>query len=206
MVTLPVSSAHYTQDLRAQERERADLVRRIASADEDALGALYDSTSRPVFGLALRILNDPSAAEEVALEVYTQVWRQAASYDSSRGTPSAWLLTIARSRAIDRFRSSEQTRRRSDTLDAVSSAAATNDAPDVHAADAERRQIVLEALDSLPPEQRAVIDLAYFGGLSHSEIAGRLNQPLGTVKTRTRLAMMRLRDALKHLEGELSSR
>lgn len=187
------------------ERERLELVRRIASGDESALGVLYDSTSRPVFGLALRILNDPCAAEEVTLEVYTQVWRQADSYDARRGTPSAWILTIARSRAIDRFRSTDQARRRADTLDAVEKATSMGPGPDAHAADAERREIVLAALDSLPPEQRAVIDLAYFGGLSHSEIAEKLTQPLGTVKTRTRLAMMRLRDALKHLEGELSS-
>lgn len=181
------------------------MVRRVAAGDEAALGELYDSTSRPVFGLALRILGDPSAAEEVALEVYTQVWRQAGAYDSGRGTPSAWLLTIARSRAIDRFRSSEQTRRRSDTLDSVQSAPAASISPDVHAADAERRQIVLEALDSLPPEQRTVIELAYFRGMTHTEIAESLGHPLGTVKTRTRLAMMRLREALKHLEGELST-
>ncbi len=87
----------------------------------------------------------------------------------------------------------------------VEKATASGPGPDTHAADAERREIVQAALDSLPPEQRAVIDLAYFGGLSHSEIAEKLTQPLGTVKTRTRLAMMRLRDALKHLEGELSS-
>ncbi|MBK6314150.1 MAG: sigma-70 family RNA polymerase sigma factor [Blastocatellia bacterium] len=177
----------------------------MASGDESALGALYDQTSRPVFGLALRILNDPSAAEEVTLEVYSQVWRQAEAYDPRRGTPSAWLLTIARSRAIDRFRSTDQTRRRADTLDVVESVSADEPGPDAHAADAERREIVRAALDSLPSEQRAVIDLAYFGGLSHSEIAEKLTQPLGTVKTRTRLAMMRLRDALKHLEGELSS-
>lgn len=194
------------QDLKAVERERIELIRLIASGDEAALGTLYDTTSRPVFGLALRILNDPSAAEEVTLEVYTQIWRQAGTYDTARGTPSAWLLTIARSRAIDRFRSVEQTRRRSDTLDIVESASATGPTPDVHAADAERRVLVRAALDSLPSEQRAVIDLAYFGGLSHSEISDRLGQPLGTVKTRTRLAMMRLREALKHLEGELSFR
>ncbi len=200
-----VTSAQHSQDLRLLERERLELIRRMASGDESALGALYDQTSRPVFGLALRILNDPSAAEEVTLEVYSQVWRQAEAYDPRRGTPSAWLLTIARSRAIDRFRSTDQTRRRTDTLDVVESVSADEPGPDAHAADAERREIVRAALDSLPSEQRAVIDLAYFGGLSHSEIAEKLTQPLGTVKTRTRLAMMRLRDALKHLEGELSS-
>lgn len=188
------------------ERARLEMIRSIAAGDESALGELYDTTSRPVFGLALRILNDPCAAEEVTLEVYTQVWRQAETYDARRGTPSAWILTIARSRAIDRFRSTDQTRRRADTLDVVETTPASGPGPETHAADAERREIVVAALDSLPAEQRAVIELAYFGGLSHSEIAEKLSQPLGTVKTRTRLAMMRLRDALKHLEGELSSR
>lgn len=198
-------SPQHTHDLKSIERARLDLIRRIASGDEGAVGELYDATSRPVFGLALRILNDPSAAEEVTLEVYTQVWRQASAYDPRRGTPSAWLLTIARSRAIDRFRSTEQTRRRADTLDVVESAPATGSGPEANAADAERRIHVRNALESLPAEQRDVIELAYFGGLSHTEISARLGQPLGTVKTRTRLAMMRLRDALKHLEGEVSA-
>jgi len=180
------------------------LIRQIASGDQDALGSLYDSTNRAVFGLIVRVLNDPSAAEEVVLEVYTQVWRQAANYDPRRGTPSAWLLTIARSRAIDRFRATDQTRRRQEPLSTVETARSDDADPEESASEAERRELVRGALESLPPEQREVIELAYFSGLSHSEIAARCSLPLGTVKTRTRLAMVRLRAALGSLSGEVA--
>jgi RNA polymerase sigma-70 factor (ECF subfamily) len=191
----------HADELRAIERARLELIHRVAAGDQDALGQLYDSTHRSVFGLVLRILNDPAGAEEVTLEVYTQVWRQAANYDPRRGTPSAWMLTIARSRAIDRFRSTDQTRRRQEPLSSVETARAAGNDPEESASEAERRAIVRAALDTLPPEQREVIELAYFGGLSHSEIAAKCGLPLGTVKTRTRLAMVRLRSALSTLEG-----
>lgn len=192
----------HAEELRAVERERLELLRRVAGGDQSALGELYDTTSRSIFGLVLRILNDPSTAEEVTLDVYTQVWRQASNYDSRRGTPSAWMLTIARSRAIDRFRSTDQTRRRSEPLTVVEATFSDGANPEETASEAERRVIVRAALDSLPAEQRQVIEMAYFGGLSHSEIAETLSQPLGTVKTRTRLGMIRLREALKSLGGD----
>lgn len=195
--------ADRVDELRAVERERLGLIALVAAGDEDALARLYDTTSRTVFGLVLRILGDPSAAEEVTLDVYTQVWRQAARYDPRRGTPSAWLLTIARSRAIDRFRSSEQTRKRTEPLSAVEVRASSGSRPDETASEAERGALVREALEGLPREQRDVIELAYFRGLSHSEIAAELSQPLGTVKTRTRLGLIRLRQALAPLEGEI---
>jgi RNA polymerase sigma-70 factor (ECF subfamily) len=198
-----VVPAKHADELRSIEQARLQLIRRIAAGEQDALGQLYDSTNRTVFGLIVRILNDPAAAEEVALEVYTQVWRQASSYDPRRGTPSAWLLTIARSRAIDRFRSTDQARRRQEPLSTVETARADITDPEESASEAERRELVRAALDALPPEQREVIELAYFGGLSHSEIAERCSLPLGTVKTRTRLAMVRLRTALGSLEGDL---
>ena len=199
-----VVPAKHADDLRAVEQARLDLIRGIAAGDQRALGELYDSTNRSVFGLVLRILNDPSNAEEVTLEVFTQVWRQAANYDPRRGTPSAWILTIARSRAIDRFRSTDQTRRRQEPLATVETARSDGADPEESASEAERREIVRSALDSLPPEQRQVIELAYFGGLSHSEIAAECSLPLGTVKTRTRLAMGRLRTALGTLGGGIA--
>jgi RNA polymerase sigma-70 factor (ECF subfamily) len=199
-----VVPAKHADELRAIEQARLDLIRQIASGDQDALGRLFDSTNRAVFGLVVRVLNDPAAAEEVVLEVYTQVWRQAANYDPRRGTPSAWLLTIARRRAIDRFRATDQTRRRQEPLSTVETARSDDADPEESASEAERRQLVRTALESLPPEQREVIELAYFGGLSHSEIAARCSLPLGTVKTRTRLAMVRLRSALGSLEGEVT--
>lgn len=176
----------------------------MAEGDQEALGQLYDSTNRLVFGLIQRILGDPASAEEVTLEVYTQVWRQAPNYDPRRGTPSAWMLTIARSRAIDRLRSTEQTRRRQEPLDTVDAARATGRNPEESASEAERREVVTRALAELPDEQRQVIELAYYGGYSHSEIATKLSLPLGTVKTRTRLAMGRLRESLSSFEGELA--
>jgi RNA polymerase sigma-70 factor, ECF subfamily len=199
-----VVPAKHADELKLVEKGRLDLIRRIAAGDQDALAELYDSASRSIFGLVLRILNDPSASEEVTLEVFTQVWKQAGAYDPRRGTPSAWLLTIARSRAIDRFRSTDQTRKRSEPLASVELTASSGDNPEDTASEAEMRRVVRSALDTLPPEQRQVIELAYFSGLSHSEIAERLKQPLGTVKTRTRLAMIRLRDTLRPFEGEIS--
>lgn len=181
----------------SREQERLALIRRIATGDQGALAELYDSTSRQVYGLVLRILSDTGAAEEVTLEVFTQVWKRADSYDLSRGTPTAWLCTMARSRAIDRLRSGAQERRRAEPLESVSATAASDSVdPETSAADAERRIRVRAALDSLPVEQREAIELAYFGGYSHSEIAEQLGHPLGTVKTRIRLAMVRLRETL----------
>jgi len=200
---IQVVPAKHADELRAIEQARLELIRQIASGDPDALGKLYDSTNRAVFGLIVRILSDPATAEEVVLEVYTQVWRQASSYDPRRGTPSAWLLTIARSRAIDRFRATDQTRRRQEPLSSVESARSDDADPEASASEAERGTLVRAALEELPPEQREVIELAYFSGLSHSEIATRCSLPLGTVKTRTRLAMVRLRSALALLEGEV---
>lgn len=188
---------------RRREAERLALIRRIASGDQGALGELYDSASRQVYGLALRVLSDPGAAEEVALEVFTQIWRTAPTYDVRRGTPSAWLLTMARSRAIDRLRSGAQERRRAEPIEVVEGTASSDSAsPETQAVQSERRGRVLAALGGLPSEQRQVIELAYFGGLSHSEIAGELGLPLGTVKTRIRLAMSHLRGALADLREE----
>ena len=161
---------------------------------------LYDSTSRLVFGLILRVVGDRSTAEEVVLDVYTQIWRQAATYDRKRGAPLAWMMTIARTRGIDRLRSSKNDLTK-EPLDATPEIAATTPSPEEASVVSERRRLVRSALDMLSAEQREVIELAYYSGLSHSEIAMRLNQPLGTVKTRTRLGMMKLRDTLRPVLG-----
>jgi RNA polymerase sigma-70 factor, ECF subfamily len=178
------------------------LVERVASGDQSALAALYDATNRLIYSLVLRVLGDMSSAEEVLMDVYTQVWRQAASYDANRGAPLAWMATIARSRAIDRLRSGWQDQHRKEPLDVLGDAPANAASPEESAVASERQRFVREALDLLTPEQRQVIELAYYSGLSHSEIAEKLNQPLGTVKTRTRLGMMKLREALAPLLGE----
>jgi RNA polymerase sigma-70 factor (ECF subfamily) len=181
---------------RNRDQELISVVQKIAQGDQAALAALYDSTHRLAYGLILRVLGDASSAEEVLLDVYTQIWRQAANYDTSRGGPLAWLMTIARSRAIDRLRSGWQDRQRKEPLDLINDRETEAASPEENTVVAERRKFVRAALSSLSPEQREVIELAYYGGLSHSEIAVKLNQPLGTVKTRTRLGMMKLREAL----------
>jgi len=189
----PVSSATN----RTQPQWSA-LVHRVAGGDETALAQLYDETSQLVCGLALRILGNRDAAEDVVIEVYAQAWRDAKSYEVGRGSPMSWLLTMTRSRAIDVLRA----RRRDQATDPIESAAhvhADAPTPEDATADAERHRFVRGALIRLAIEQREAIELAYFAGLSHSEIAMRLGQPLGTVKTRIRLGMTRLRELLGHL-------
>lgn len=175
-------------------RDSAAHIKRIADGDRAALTRLYDETCRIVFGLALRILGDRSAAEDVITEVYVQVWRQAASYDERRGTPYTWLMTIARSRALDRLRS-EKAGQCIVPLDVAEVLMTPIPNPEENAALVEQQVLVRSALDALPPEQREVIEQAYFSGLGQGEIATRLYQPPGTIKTRVRLAMMRLREA-----------
>ena len=178
------------------ESRQAELIRGVAEGDDRALASLYDATSRTVYGLLLRILSDPSSAEEVLLDVYAQVWRQAASYCPERGRPLAWLTTIARSRAIDRLRRVRNDQQRAVPLDEAARAAG-GESVEEGVRVGEVRAVVRAALDALTPEQRDVIELAYYGGMSHSEIAAARGLPLGTVKTRTRLGMMRLREMLK---------
>jgi RNA polymerase sigma-70 factor (ECF subfamily) len=172
------------------------LIGTIAAGDQFALAQLYDMTSRVAFGLVLRIVGDLAVAEEVTLDVYTQVWRQATAYDSSRGTPLAWLQTIARTRAIDRLRSGKQDKQRSKPLEYANSIKSAAGDPEESSALSERQRLVRDALAVLSTDQREVIELAYYQGLSQSEIACALGQPLGTVKTRTRLGLMKLRETL----------
>ncbi|HYN85124.1 MAG TPA: sigma-70 family RNA polymerase sigma factor [Pyrinomonadaceae bacterium] len=185
------------------EARQAELIGLVACGDQQALASLYDSTSRLVYGLLVRILGDAATAEEVLLDVYAQVWRQAARYSGTRGSPLAWLTTIARSRAIDRLRSGRAEQQRTEQLDARAFEARSGTNVEEEVAARELGARVRAALEGLPREQREVIELAYYGGMSHSEIAAATGQPLGTVKTRTRLGMTRLREALKDLdEGE----
>jgi RNA polymerase sigma-70 factor (ECF subfamily) len=181
--------------------ELVALIKGVVDQDEQAMARFYDTTSRLVYGLVLRILGDPSAAEEVLLDVYLQVWRQASRYSEERGSPMAWLTTMARSRALDRLRSGSQERQRSQPLEVVGHQATGVGADDAAVA-SELQSFVHSALDTLSAEQREVIELAYYRGLSHREIALELGQPLGTVKTRTRLGMLKLREILKPLTAE----
>jgi RNA polymerase sigma-70 factor, ECF subfamily len=183
--------------------DEAALIQRITTGDQSALTILYDRTNRLVFGLVLRVLGDRSVAEEVLLDVFTQVWRQAATYDPKRGSPLAWLTTIARTRAIDRLRSGRFAVERHETLDAAEGEVSKIGDPELIMAAAERRKLVRSAIESLAPEQRQVIELAYYSGLSHTEIAAKTGQPLGTVKTRARLGIMKLSELLRSAFGGL---
>ncbi len=162
------------------------LLERLASGDHAALAEVYDRYAGLVNGLALRILRNTAEAEEVIQEVFVQIWRQAVRYDPKRGSAEAWICTIARTRALDRLR--RRTSRREDSDEALSGA---TDTPRTVEALAVRK-----ALLSLSPDQRTALELAYYEGLTQSEIALRLGEPLGTIKTRIRTAMMRLRDVL----------
>lgn len=182
------------------EPDWSRLVQRAAAGDHAALAELYDATSHLVFGLALRILGDRHEAEDAVVEVYAQAWRTAKSYDPQRGTPGSWLLTLTRSRAIDMLRSRKR-ERATDPIESAGDVQANTPSPEDATADAERHRCVRRALERLAVEQREAIELAYFSGLSHTEIATQLGQPLGTIKTRIRLGMMRLRELLGHLSG-----
>ncbi|MCC7538407.1 MAG: sigma-70 family RNA polymerase sigma factor [Deltaproteobacteria bacterium] len=172
------------------------VVARIAAGDQSALAAFYEGTAAQAFGLALRIVGNRAAAEDVLEEVYVQAWRQADRYAPDRGSPLAWLMMITRTRSLDHVRA-----RKADPVKGVAISEALDvpaDAPSPEdaSAHAEWHGPLHEALDALPAEQREVIDLAYFEGLSHSEIAERLDVPVGTVKTRMRLGMSKVRDTL----------
>jgi RNA polymerase sigma-70 factor (ECF subfamily) len=187
------------------EQEWGELIALTAQGDQAALAVLYDLTSPQVYGLAVKILGDREAAEEVTLDVYTQVWKQAHTYDDKRGTPGGWLMTLARTRAIDRFRAGSAERGRLEPLESAVLFATEGMDPEQETAEQERRQLIQEALTSLSPEQREAVTLAYFFGFSQSEIAARLKLPLGTVKTRMRLGMIKLREVLAPYEEGLAS-
>jgi RNA polymerase sigma-70 factor (ECF subfamily) len=172
--------------LRMAEPAAGTLLRRLAEGEHEALGEVYDLYAGLVNALALRILRDTADAEDVVQEVFVQVWRQATRFDPSRGTPEAWLCTMARTRALDRLR--RRTSRREDSSD--------QSPPGSVAPKTEEALAVQKALQGLSPEQRQALELAYYEGLTQSEIATRLGEPLGTVKTRIRTAMIRLRESL----------
>lgn len=177
------------------------LVRRMVEADETALGALYDQWNRALYSLVLHLLQDPDEAEDVVEETFWQAWRKASSYEPSKGAVSTWLLTIGRRRALDRLRARK--RHREDLAGSSTFADLPSNEPDPleDTETAERREQVRAALRGLPSEQREVLELGYFNGLSQSEIADATGQPLGTVKTRMRLAMQKLREPLAAHRG-----
>lgn len=182
-----------------------DLMARIEARDADALGLLYDRHAARLLGLAERILGSGGEAEEVLQEVFLYVWRAAPSYDVSRGSVLAWLLVATRSRSIDRLRARRpMSRGELKRLDDVPESASPVDVERDSAA-RQWEAVCRKAIVELPEEQRRVLELAYFEGLTHVEIAERTATPLGTVKTRVRLGLMKLRERIRpYGEGGLS--
>lgn len=177
------------------------LLTRVAKGDHQAFSQLYDQSSTLLFTLAFRILNDREEAAELLQEVYLEVWRKVARYDVGRGTPVAWLVTLTRSRAIDRLRArtSRGMHLVAESLENPAVAQIQDQGPSPYDAqeDNELRQSISQALAELPAAQQQALEMAYYQGLSHTEIAAKLNQPLGTVKTRIKLAMAKLRMSLQ---------
>jgi RNA polymerase sigma-70 factor, ECF subfamily len=201
------------------------LMRAVIDGSQDALAGLYDRHSRAVYGAALRTSRDPSTAAEVVQETFLALWNRAELYDPARGALPSWLLTIARNRAVDHLRSAGRRDRaasfssfgRDDGSDQALAewltasgeligAAGPDPAPESALAGKELRRSIDEALAALDPTERSVILLAYDGGLTQAEIAVRLGWPLGTVKTRTRRALGRLREMLERSAGDVSAR
>ena len=183
---------------RGEPLRLAGKVRLVAQGDQGALGELYDATSSLVMGVIRRIVMDPSAAEEITMDVYTQVWRLASTYSEEKGAPMTWLLMLARSRAIDHLRS--RTRRAKEFETPIESAchvshAGTN--PETEAISESRRRTIEKALSNLPLEQVEVLRLSFFGGLSHAEIAEMTRKPR-TSRRHSVLSLTDCRHAIHH--------
>jgi RNA polymerase sigma-70 factor (ECF subfamily) len=176
------------------------LIRAMAQGDLSALADFYDRYATLIFGLAARVTGNAADAEEVLQDVFIQAWSEAARYAPGRGSPRTWLLTIARSRAIDRRR---RRRRDEGAMPSSEETLDPRDGPGGDLEERERREAVRKALGLLPPEQRAAIELAYFQGLTHVEIAMQTGDPVGTVKGRLRLGIEKLRGLLGPVLGEV---
>ncbi len=191
-------------DLTIETQAAADrrLLEQVAGGDERALGLLYDRYAGALYGVAYRITGERADAEEIVLECFSQGWRDAGKFQSDRGSVIAWLTVICRSRSIDLIRARGRRSKLADSARAADPDQAPGmgrgeQNPDSAVTQDERAVQVAAALAALSAPQREAIQLAYFEGLSQSEIAERLNEPLGTIKTRVRLAMQKLRDALR---------
>ena len=192
----PVSSIEHSGD---RQLEDGKLVGRMARGDKLACAELYDRFSRPLYSVALRILNDRSEAEDVIQETFLSLWENAGRFEADRGSAFGWAVTFARNRAIDRLR----TRNRRSTLlseSAVGDLPGGNATVDGDSGDdlmfKEKTGAVRAALSTLPPDQLRALELAFFSGLTQQEIAAKLSEPLGTVKARIRRGLLKLRDTL----------
>jgi RNA polymerase sigma-70 factor (ECF subfamily) len=173
----------------------AQLLSRCARGDEQAFAALYDATSRRVHGLVLRVVRDPAQAEEVTQEVYLQAWRTSAAYDEDKGSATSWLMTLAHRRAVDRVRTAEAASRQDTTYHQRTQVVPHDTTAEAAETSIEARR-VRTALRELTPVQREALELAFYGGYTHTEVATMLDLPVGTAKTRIRDGLIRLRDAM----------
>jgi RNA polymerase sigma-70 factor, ECF subfamily len=185
------------------ELDDTDLVALIARRDESALSALYDRYSRLAFSLAMRIVGERTLAEEITADSFVSVWRAAGSFTEERGRFVTWLMSVVRHRAIDELRRLNVRPEGSsvelnEALQSTSLPDGLDDLMDVR----QRQVVVRSALASLPPPQRQALELAYFGGLTQQEIADKTGTPLGTIKTRMRLGLLKMRDELRRLNVE----
>jgi len=195
----PMSDEGANQTVRDLRPEEHELIRRMAQGDKTACAALYDRLSRPLYSVALRILNDPTEAEDIVQDVFVSLWERAASFDAARGSAFSWAVALTRNRAIDRLR---MRRRRSDLL-AESFVADVPSGQSSSESDTAKDLVLKEesvavraALSTLPDEQVRALELAFFSGLTQQEIAVQLREPLGTVKARIRRGLLKLRDTL----------
>jgi len=196
---LSVEDARPQSTTQSGPSDEQALLERVLAGDQTALSALYDRYSGIVYALAFRITSSTVEAEDVVVDTFWQIWQQADRYDRTRGRLGAWIFTIARSRALDRLRA----RRRSPLAEQDARAeaeaaqrAATSDSPEQALWLTEQSALVRAALGELTPVQRQAIEMAYYQGLTHTEIAERLGEPLGTVKTRIRLGLIKMREHL----------
>jgi RNA polymerase sigma-70 factor (ECF subfamily) len=179
---------------------QARLLHRVAGGDMQAVSELYDQIAAPLFSVAVRILGDAAEAEEVIQDVFVQIWEKAAIFEENLGSAFHWALSITRHRCIDRLRSRQ---RRARLVEGFQNDVVSQQSPvleNTTALDTDDTGAVRTALKNLPEDQRQAIELAFFGGKTHLEIAELLNQPLGTIKARIRRGLLKLRDSLQEYE------
>lgn len=188
------SSKKIPEKYTVQERALSNLIIKVSEGDERSLEELYDKTSSIVFGLILKILSDRQEAEEVLGDIYMQIWERSSTYDPELSKPVSWILMITRSRSIDKIRAGSKRKALSDPINDAIAGHGNN--PETNSIIDEKRKIIRNALSELDDNQKKAIELAYFFGMSQSEIAEEMNKPLGTVKSWIRFGMKKLRDKL----------
>ncbi len=191
----PLASGASSHEGASPGPDLADLLKACGKGDQGAFAQLYDATSSRVVGLAVRVVRDPAQAEEVAQEAFLDIWKNSGRFDPAKGSPLGWLLTIVHRKAVDRVRSAEASTRRDTSYHQQNQPVEHDSTAEAGLASLEARR-VRSALQSLTPVQREALELAYFGGYTHTEVATMLELPVGTAKTRIRDGLIRLRDTM----------